>query len=282
MSLTIGADPEFFLTKNNTFASAYGVIPGTKSQPYKVEKGAIQVDGMAVEFNLDPTSDERVFLINIDSVLLTLRDMIPKDYDFNLVPSIEFDEEFLKSQPREAISLGCDPDFNAYTEAMNEPPDQTKLMRTAAGHIHLGWTQQDDVYATDHFNKCVALTKQLDCSLGALGVIEDGDTRRKEMYGKAGAFRPKPYGLEYRVLSNYWLSRRETAANIFRTAKQSFYDFENGIDYHGYCMSMGYNPQEVINENHKDGAYMLLEHVDGARRKWVKENRENKKRRAEG
>ncbi len=37
----------------------------------------------------------------------------------------------------------------------------------------------------------------------------DKDTERRGMYGKAGAFRPKPYGVEYRTLSNAWLSNDE-------------------------------------------------------------------------
>ena len=51
--ITVGADPELFVKKGRSFQSAYGMIPGTKQKPKKVIKGAVQVDGMALEFNID-------------------------------------------------------------------------------------------------------------------------------------------------------------------------------------------------------------------------------------
>jgi hypothetical protein len=35
------------------------------------------------------------------------------------------------------------------------------------------------------------------------------------MYGAAGAFRPKPYGVEYRVLSNAWLTTEDRMRFVF-------------------------------------------------------------------
>jgi hypothetical protein len=44
----------------------------------------------------------------------------------------------------------------------------------------------------------------------------DKDTERRKLYGKPGAFRPKPYGCEYRVLSNAWVDKPEVAGILFR------------------------------------------------------------------
>jgi hypothetical protein len=37
----------------------------------------------------------------------------------------------------------------------------------------------------------------------------DSDKKRRELYGALGAYRPKSYGVEYRVLSNAWLESKE-------------------------------------------------------------------------
>jgi hypothetical protein len=49
------------------------------------------------------------------------------------------------------------------------------------------------------------LTKQMDWFLGAWSVKHDPDVTRRRLYGKAGSCRIKSYGVEYRVLSSFWV-----------------------------------------------------------------------------
>ena len=42
----------------------------------------------------------------------------------------------------------------------------------------------------------------MDMYVGLPSILYDKDSRRRSLYGKAGAFRLTPYGLEYRVLSS--------------------------------------------------------------------------------
>lgn len=50
------------------------------------------------------------------------------------------------------------------------------------------------------------MVKLLDIFLGIPSVIIDPDKKRRELYGKAGAFRLTKYGVEYRTLSSYMMS----------------------------------------------------------------------------
>ena len=227
MSLKIGADPEFFLKKNKKFISGHGLVPGTKDSPHKVKNGAIQVDGMALELNITPAKNEKEFIHNINSVLKTLRHMIPENIDFAFEPVARFDKKYFYKQPRCSLMLGCDPDFNAYTEAINMPPFTNKPIRTAAGHLHLGWGAKLKPTKA-HIHTCSEITKQLDIVLGIPSLLLDNNGERRELYGKAGAFRPKPYGVEYRVLSNFWLKNEKLMEWAFIHAKIGYDLFLKG------------------------------------------------------
>ena len=41
------------------------------------------------------------------------------------------------------------------------------------------------------------------------------------MYGKAGAFRPKTYGVEYRTLSNAWLFSKKLQSFVYRGVQRA-------------------------------------------------------------
>ena len=64
--LLVGCDPEFFVRDStNTIISAYGMIPGTKQEPRSIGNGAVQVDGVALEFNTKPAATPEEFNANI-------------------------------------------------------------------------------------------------------------------------------------------------------------------------------------------------------------------------
>ena len=224
----IGADPELFVKQDNRFVSAHGLIPGTKIEPFKVDRGAVQVDGCALEFNIDPANNVDEFVSNIKSVGKSLRAMVP-NHEIIFEPVAHFDPEYFNTQvPAEAKELGCEPDYNAYTGEANPRPEGERPFRTASGHIHIGWTNDVDPYDPAHFADCMEVVKQLDFYVGVPSLLWDRDNTRRSMYGKAGAFRPKSYGCEYRVLSNRWLTSDALMKYVYNNTIDGMNDLMNG------------------------------------------------------
>lgn len=217
MHVRMGCDPELFVTNlDGVPKSAHGLVPGTKETPFKVNKGAIQVDGMALEFNIDPADTEEEWVTNIATVMQELRAATSDKYKFLIKPSVRFNGNHLNAQPDEAKELGCTPDFNAYTMQENPKPNANTTLRTASGHVHIGFTEGMDPKDPDHVIRCCTLAKHLDLFLGLRSLEWDKDTTRRELYGNPGAIRIKPYGLEYRVLSNAWLEKEELVRFVYK------------------------------------------------------------------
>jgi hypothetical protein len=78
--------------------------------------------------------------------------------------------------------------------------------------------------------------KQLDWFLGAWSVKHDSDVTRRKLYGKAGAFRPKPYGVEYRPLSNFWIVSKDLRKQVWNRMQTAIRAMENSelSKYAGY------------------------------------------------
>jgi len=222
MKILIGADPEVFVKDNQgSLLSAHGMIEGSKKNPYLVRNGAVQVDGMALEFNIDPASNEEEFLHNVNDVMAQLGNMIGVDKHIDISAVAEFGSEMIEMQPHEAKELGCDPDYSAWTSEENHPPNVESPFRTAAGHVHIGWTEGMSSKDRGHVGMAESLIKQLDFFLGLPSLLFDKDVKRREMYGKAGCYRPKPYGAEYRTLSNQWLKSDKTMKLVYNNTQEA-------------------------------------------------------------
>lgn len=247
---TVGADPEVFVGNSTGLVCAHNMVPGTKDQPSPVKDGSVQVDGIALEFNIEPVDNEDAFVNNINSVMGQLEGMIG-DNKFLKDASVFFDEDWMKSVPLESLLLGCEPDFNAWQRAMNNPPDADAMMRTAGGHIHVGFKDVDNPYDMDHMEQCASLAKLLDKFVGVPSLSWDTDDDRRSLYGLAGSFRPKKYGMEYRTLSNAWCFDENLIRRVYRGVTQAVEALNNkATDVEDFI-------EDIINKSDRSHPYFL-------------------------
>lgn len=214
-NILVGADPELFVCDaEGKPVSAIGLVGGDKADPRRVEKGGLQEDNVLAEFNIDPASSEDEFVENIQTVVEILRGVLPHGIRIaEGLSSHEFDLQYLEEQGERAMVFGCDPDFDAYRMEVNPRPQGAGSgLRTAGGHIHLGYTDTDD------FVSAARAARYCDLYLGVPSVLLDSDQRRRQLYGGPGAFRVKRYGMEYRTLSNFWIMQEGMIRWAYRNA----------------------------------------------------------------
>lgn len=229
--ILLGADPELFLKIGDNFMTAAGFFPGTKHEPYKLDGGASQVDGMALEYNIDPAETEDEWEKNHAKVLAQLEEMVKMvDKDMQIVysPVATFEHEYWQKVPAEAKILGCDPDFNIYGQQNENPGDKIESIpiRTAAGHIHIGWTEgkrNDDV---DFFEDCLSVARYFHSS-EIYRPQTDIERVRLSYYGMNGSFRCKKYGVELRSPSNLWVANEQSRREMYRKTRETFRTFAN-------------------------------------------------------
>jgi hypothetical protein len=254
--ILVGADPELFVKQDGKHVSGWGLIPGDKIKPHKVDKGAVQVDGMALEFNIDPAENEQEFITNLDTVVGILKKMVP-EHEVVADPVAHFTKEYMSTQPFQALELGCEPDFNAWTGKVNVKPDVDLPFRTGAGHIHVGVIDDADVTNKKFFEVCCDAVREMDLFVGLPSLFYDNDEQRREMYGKAGAFRAKKYGFEYRTLSNAWLRDDKIKRWVYQATQKCVKGFLDGnrlADKYAKTVDL----QEIINSSNKKEAAKII------------------------
>lgn len=244
MKVKVGADPEFFLfdSKTKKHVSAHGIVPGDKANPHKLNYGAVQLDGTAVEFNIEPASTAFEFKHNIEATLGQIRKMVPSDLEFSFEPAVFYEKDYFDKVPDKHKEFGCDPDYNALSRNPAKPKvppaGVNPLMRTGAGHIHLGWTEVEDPLNPIHFWDATEVTKQMYYVFYQAETVWEKPNERKKLYGGGASFRPKRYGCEFRSPSNAWVKYPNLYNFIFETSQAVVNKLEKG-------MNVGINFQHV-------------------------------------
>lgn len=240
-NFTLGSDPEVAVRHkaSGNFICPHKLIGGTKRRPVPLgdEGNTIQLDGFAAELGIPPCHTREEFVHQHKAALRDLNRELGRSYEVVITPTANFSKKEIDNAPEECKELGCDPDYNAYVSVKGEdgkvalpafpetnprPSAEGVLFRTFGGHVHVGWNDTPGNEDTpEHIEACRLLTVAMDYYLGAVSTICDPDAKRRELYGKAGAFRPKPYGMEYRSMSNWWLRDDETVGWVYDRTIQS-------------------------------------------------------------
>jgi hypothetical protein len=204
--MRLGADPEVFLKdKTGKHISVIGMIGANKWAPLQVAGlpagFTLQEDNVALEFGQPPAATAAEFVFNTRQAMMAGLSKL-KGKRFSRLSCTVFDKDQMEAP--EAFVFGCEPDFNAWTLQENHKPTPPHpFMRSAGGHVHIelpeGHTDDDKINTV----------RAADVFLGVPSVLMDrsGGQRRK-LYGGPGAFRRKPYGVEYRTLSNFWIFQK--------------------------------------------------------------------------
>ena len=214
-NVTIGCDPELFIADGGKIISANGLTVGTKEHPEQCKYGAVQLDNVLLEFNTDPVRTEDDFVAVVNKMLGFCRNRAGKR-SVALKASHRYSTDELNKFGPAVFEFGCDAEYDAKDMSKIEAPDANSTLRTASGHVHIGFTGE---ITEPEIQKTVLLCDYL---LGLPSLLYDVDTERRTMYGKAGAHRPKEYGVEYRTLSNFWLQDNTLIRWVFRNAKEAY------------------------------------------------------------
>lgn len=210
---TIGSDPELILhDANNQPISAIGLYDHQSDVK-------LYADNVLAEFSHNPFTPDQ-FVEGINKTLASVKQSLSNfaggvSFTIGQCEASYSDDQL--SSP-EAHTIGCQPFYNAYNMGVKRTPvPYTNNTRYAGGHIHIGY---DKNTLPPHL-----LVRLLDERL--LPLDPNRNSTRADFYGAPGSYRDKPYGVEYRATSNWWLANPQiivdTLADIETYVNKRYY-----------------------------------------------------------
>lgn len=304
----LGSDPEIVLVSSKTgkMRRAGMFLPETLDPKnvasYSHQKqGKIHIDGMLAELNPEPVHCREWVLDRLRVCLMSIYEALEsKDVDLSAKAVIHIPKITREKASKEELELGCEPDYNAYTGKANILPinAEQKSFRTGGGHIHLSKNSNSgrfEKYGNDfipNHSKVVfgvkgrkreivdtyepiieELVTVLDymCGLPCVILDEDDAAKRRKLYGQAGSYRIPEHGIEYRVLSNFWMRHPALTSFAFqlaRTGLQIAVQDVSVVDELKEVISIK-DVQQIINEGNKEAALEVMPKLAHFYRNWV-------------
>lgn len=214
-NVSFGSDPEFFFSPKG---DGKDIIPSIKvlgktHYPSANELNKIIVDGVQGEFNHSASVCRQSSAYHLHcafnrlNVLLVNLRKEKKKVCMDFTSVVKVSKKELNSLDVASIGFGCSPSLNIYAGG-TIPIDIDPLeytYRSAGGHLHFGTNDYDMKRVLKNHKIIIPL---LDIMVGNTAVLMDREPlqeERRKYYGRAGEYRVTKYGVEYRVLSNFWL-----------------------------------------------------------------------------
>lgn len=279
---SFGTDPEFLIVDGQEPKSAINIIKKDSTNRLCIDGHQFYYDNVLAECAIKPAFSREEAIENVQQALRIYADLIKP---YRLVPRacVDFPEKEL--QHKDARKVGCAPDACAYRMTQQEPPRKQIIkgtLRSCGGHVHVG-----NELLSGNGHEPVLFVYLLDLLVGVPSLWLDRDEtspRRRALYGQAGRYRCKDYGIEYRSLGNYWLGSPELVGLIYDLANYAidliesgqaneiwdfnwdrFFESENGSLAAAWLCKL-YDPndlQQVINSGNKEKAIPYLKMAKG-------------------
>jgi hypothetical protein len=224
-NVMVGSDPEVFVVKGNKIVPSFDLVGGSKFNPRPLGDGFfVQEDNVALEYNVPPARTKEEFAAYIFGGLDKAKAVLPAGHDIKVLSSHRFDPEQLKHW--RASIFGCEGTQNAWLNGdWNPKPDvPTDGLRCTGGHVHVGYKFDGDNREVNN-----TIIKWMDILLAVPSLAIDKDTDRRKLYGKAGEFREKSYGVEHRTLSSFWLQSKELVEWVFSQTMKAVDKVNEGL-----------------------------------------------------
>lgn len=229
----MGCDPEFFFKKDGEIVGAEKFIPKDGivfDNGWDSNKSKFIIDGVQAELNPRPNNCRANLANEIKACFQTLKKEMAKKagegFTLDFSRAVEISKDKLMELDEKSRKFGCAPSKSVYRNSAGVniaqvDPSEYRV-RAAGGHIHIGFERKGSNLHTALVDDCVRTVKMLDILVGNTCVLVDRDPaniERRKVYGRAGEYRLPPHGLEYRTLSNFWLTSYPLMSMAFGLAR---------------------------------------------------------------
>ncbi len=218
--MRFGGDHEFsFVTASGKAFPATLLLPSQQEGITAVEykacslKPILYEDGMNGEFCVGTSGCREYLQDDMWYALKKAKEIAAKGYKgkrlkVKLGSGAPTTTKLKESGGRKAMESGCDPDLNAYTGKTNYGiPNYERFAYAVCGfHLHCDVKPPEGIDTTEGEQYMADLCKIFDLMVTLPFMLiepieEHAKIRRAAGYGRAGSFRIKDYGIEYRTLS---------------------------------------------------------------------------------